>query len=41
MAKTRKIYRDSGTGQFTKKANVKKRPKSTETETVAMPRPKK
>ena len=32
--KARKIYRDSATGQFTKKANVKRRPKSTQTETV-------
>lgn len=41
MAKTRKIYRDSGSGRFTKKANVTKRPKSTETETVPMRRRKK
>lgn len=41
MAKTRKIYRDSGSGRFTKKANVTKRPKSTETETVPVRRHKK
>ena len=41
MARTRKIYRDSGTGRFTKKANVKKRPRSTETETVPVGRRKK
>ncbi len=40
MGRTRKVYRDSGTGQFTK-ANVKRRPKSTETETVPVRKRKK
>jgi hypothetical protein len=32
MAKTKPVYRDSKTGQFTEKVNVTKRPATTETE---------
>jgi hypothetical protein len=41
MAKTKEIYRDSGTGKFTTKADVKRRPGRTETETVKVGKPKK
>jgi hypothetical protein len=42
MAKnTRKVYRDSRTGEWTKKANVKRNPSGTETETRPVRRPTK
>jgi len=40
MAKTKKIYRDSGTGKFTKKVNIQRNPGGTETETVKVGKPK-
>ena len=41
MAKTKPVHRDSKTGQFTDKANVTKRPSTTETERRPVGRPTK
>ena len=41
MPNTKKVYRDSGTGKFTTKADIKRRPGKTETETVKVGKPKK
>lgn len=40
MAETKKVYRDSKTGQWTKKENVKKHPERTETERRPVKKPK-
>jgi hypothetical protein len=41
MSKTKPVYRDSKTGEFTKKVNVTKRPATTETERRPVGRPTK
>jgi hypothetical protein len=41
MVKTRKVYRDSRTGQWTEKKNIKLRPDTTETERRPVPKHRK
>jgi len=41
MAKTKPVYRDSRSGQFTEKVNVTRRPATTETERRPVGRPTK
>ncbi len=40
-SKTRKLYRDAKTGRFVKKSVVKRRPDTTVTETIPIPKRKK